>query len=153
MNLSLDEILFLGETTFEDIEHTTLCVVLSQPVINADEASLFEAMVRWSLKECERRTMDTHPDRQRQCLGEALFLIKYLTFPPAEFAAGPAKSGLLTQHESFAILMNISSPGSWELPDYILTDTEPRKVPRDLLPMASSGPADVDVTIRFWCHR
>ena len=97
--------------------------------------------------------MDIHPDRQRQCLGEALFLIKYLTFPPAEFAAGPAKSGLLTQHESFAILMNISSPGSWDLPDYILTDTEPRKVPRDLLPMASSGPADVDVTIRFWCHR
>ena len=143
----------LCETTFEDIEHTTLCIVLGQPVINADEASLFEAMVRWSIKECERRTMEIAPERQRQCLGEALFLIKYLTFPPAEFAAGPAKSGLLTQHESFAILMNISSPGSWDLPDYILTDTEPRKIPRDLLPMASSGPADVDVTIRFWCHR
>ena len=143
----------LCETTFEDIEHTTLCVVLSQPVINTDEASLFEAMVRWSTKECERRTMEIGPERQRQCLGEALFLIRYLTFPPAEFAAGPAKSGLLTQHESFAILMNISSPGSWDLPDYILTDTEPRKIPRDLLPTASSGPADVDVSIKFWCHR
>ena len=80
----------LCETTFEDIEHTTLCVVLSQPVINTDEASLFEAMVRWSTKECERRTMEIGPERQRQCLGEALFLIRYLTFPPAEFAAGPA---------------------------------------------------------------
>ncbi len=35
----------LGEPTFEDVEHSTLCIVLSQPAINADEASLFEAMV------------------------------------------------------------------------------------------------------------
>ena len=67
------------------------------------------------------------------------FLVRYLTFPPGEFAAGPAKSGLLTQHESFAILMNISSPGSWELPDYMNTETEARKIPRDLVPMLSSG--------------
>ena len=67
------------------------------------------------------------------------FHVRYLTFPPGEFAAGPAKSGLLTQHESFAILMNISSPGSWELPDYMNTETEARKIPRDLVPMLSSG--------------
>ena len=67
------------------------------------------------------------------------FSVRYLTFPPGEFAAGPAKSGLLTQHESFAILMNISSPGSWELPDYMNTETEARKIPRDLVPMLSSG--------------
>ena len=67
------------------------------------------------------------------------FPARYLTFPPGEFAAGPAKSGLLTQHESFAILMNISSPGSWELPDYMNTETEARKIPRDLVPMLSSG--------------
>lgn len=38
----------LSEPTFEDIEHSTLCIVLGQPVINADELSLFEAMVRIS---------------------------------------------------------------------------------------------------------
>jgi len=144
----------LTENTFEDVEHATLCVVLNQPMINADEASLFEGMVRWGIKECERRGMDSNqPDRQRQCLGEALFLIRYLTFPPSDFAAGPAKSGLLTQTESFAILMNISSPGSWEMPEYMNNETEPRQIPRELMPMLSSGPADVDVTIRFWCHR
>ena len=36
---------------------------------------------------------------------------RYLTFTASEFAAGPAQSGLLTQEESFAILMNISAPG------------------------------------------
>ena len=30
---------------FLEIEHTTLCVVLGQPMINTDELSLFEAMV------------------------------------------------------------------------------------------------------------
>ena len=39
---------------------------------------------------------------------------RYLTFTASEFAAGPAQSGLLTQEESFAILMNISAPGEWE---------------------------------------
>ncbi len=94
--------------------------------------------------------MDSNaPEKQRQCLGDALFLIRYLTFPAAEFAAGPAKSGLLTQHESFAILMNISSPGSWELPDYMNSETETRRVPRELL-ATSTGPADVDMTTRHW---
>ena len=79
------------------------------------------------------------PDGQRQCLGEALFLIRYLTFTAPVFAAGPAKSGLLTQPESFAILMNISAPGSWEMPEYMNKESEPRKMPRDLLPMLSSG--------------
>lgn len=144
----------LTEGTFEDVEHSTLCIILSQPMINTDESSLFEAMLRWSIKECERRSPDpVQADRQRQVLGDALFLIRYLSFPASEFASGPAKSGLLTQQEAFAILMNISSPGSWDLPEYINKERQPRQVPLDLIPMLTSGPADVDVTIRFWCHR
>ena len=35
-------------------------------MINADESSLFDGMVRWGIKECERRGMDSNqPDRQR----------------------------------------------------------------------------------------
>ena len=33
-----------------------------------------------------------------------------------EFAAGPALSGVLTQEESFAILMNLSSRDKWPMP-------------------------------------
>ena len=53
----------------------------SQDTINADESTLFEAMLRWAVKECERRGLESNePDSQRRCLGEALFLIRYLTF-------------------------------------------------------------------------
>jgi hypothetical protein len=69
-------------------------------------------MLRWSAKECERRGLEPTPDRKRFCLGDALFHIRYLTLTAAQFASGPAKSGLLTQQESFAVLMNISSPGN-----------------------------------------
>jgi hypothetical protein len=66
------------------------------------------AVTRWSEKECERRGLEPTPDRKRFCLGDALFLIRYLTLTAAQFASGPAKSGLLTQLESFSILVSIS---------------------------------------------
>merc|ERR1719150_3367501 len=108
-------------------------------------------MVRWSVKECERRGMVPSAEKKRSDLSQALFLIRYLTFPPTEFAAGPATSELLTQEESFAILMNISAPGSWDLPDYLSKEREPRKLPRELTP-GSHGEI-VDLSSRFWCKR
>ena len=138
----------LSENTFEDVDHTTLIVILSQDEINADESSLFDAMIRWAEKECERRGLEVSGDKKRAVLKDALFLIRYLTFAPAEFAAGPARSDLLTQEESFAILMNISAPGSWDLPDYLSKEREPRKLPRELLPAT-----DVDMSTRYWCRR
>ena len=139
----------LSETTFDDVDHSTLVVILSQDEINIDEASLFDAMVRWSVKECERRGMVPSAEKKRSVLSDALFLIRYLTFPPAEFASGPATSELLTQEESFAILMNISAPGSWDLPDYLCKERDPRKTPPELLASASI----VDTSYKYWCKR
>ena len=139
----------MSETTFDDVEHSTLVVILSQDEINVDEATLFDSMVRWSVKECERRGLEATGEKKRSVLSDALFLIRYLTFPPAEFAAGPATSELLTQEESFAILMNISAPGSWDLPDYLCKEREPRKTPQELLPAASV----VDTSHKYWCRR
>ena len=47
-------------------------------------------MVRWAGKECERRALDPK-SQKRTVLKDALFLVRYLTFAPAEFAAGPAR--------------------------------------------------------------
>ena len=80
----------LSESTFEEVDYTTLVVILSQDEINADESTLFDAMVRWAGKECERRALDPK-SQKRTVLKDALFLVRYLTFAPAEFAAGPAR--------------------------------------------------------------
>merc|ERR1719219_2168093 len=86
-------------------------------------------MDRWAGRECERRGIKKIGDTKRVVLGDAVYLIRYLSLSAAEFAAGPAQSGILPQQESFSILMNISCPGSWELPDHMSRIAEPRTEP------------------------
>jgi len=150
----------LSESTFEEIDISTLSSILAQESISADEALLFEAAARWSLRECERRGLEATPERRRACLGEAIHLVRYLTFTASEFAAGPAQSGLLTQEESFAILMNISAPGSWEIPDHMASlerMSVRRKDPRDSddgsPPLSMLDACDVDMSVRVYCKR
>merc|ERR1719412_2937514 len=85
---------------------------------------------------------------KRQVLQEAVYLIRYLSLSAAEFAAGPAQSGILLQQESFSILMNISCPGSWELPEYMAGMAEPRKDPGRLM-----EPPVLELRSKHWCKR
>ena len=72
---------------------------------------------------------------------------RYMTLTAAEFAAGPAQSGLLSQQESFAILMNISCPGSWDLPAHMEPNTELRRDPAKQLAV------ELDLGAKLWCKR
>ena len=87
-------------------------------------------------------------ESKRLVLGDTLYLIRYLTLSAAEFAAGPAQSGILLQQESFSILMNISCPGSWELPEYMAGMAEPRKDPGRLM-----EPSVLELRSKHWCKR
>ncbi|XP_023320442.1 BTB/POZ domain-containing protein 6 isoform X2 [Eurytemora carolleeae] len=137
----------INEPSWEDVEQSTLQIFLSRDTLSAPEVLLFDAIDRWSTKECERRGVEVSPEKKRFVLGEALFLIRYLTLTAAEFAAGPARSGLLTQQESFAILMNISCPGSWDLPKHMNSITEVRKGP------SVQAASDLDLGTKLWCKR
>ena len=75
-------------------------------------------------------------------------MCRYLTLTAAEFAAGPAQSGLLSQQESFAILMNISCPGSWDLPSHMEPSQELR---RD--PAKQQLALDMELGAKLWCKR
>lgn len=96
------------DDTFQDIEHATLCTVLKQDSISAPESLLFDRMISWADKECERRgIVKADNSSRRSCLGEAAYLIRYLTLSATEFADGPAKSGILSQE-----VRSINSPRS-----------------------------------------
>lgn len=57
-------------------------------------------------------------EKLRTLAKPAMQKIRFLTMEVADFADGPAQSLLLTKEESFAILLNISSPRSkYPLPD------------------------------------
>merc|ERR1719153_929855 len=138
----------IGEPTWEDIEQTTLAVVLRKDSLAAPESVMFEAMDRWASRECERRGVESDGDSKRLVLGDAVYLIRYLSLSAAEFAAGPAQSGILLQQESFSILMNISCPGSWELPDHMKGIAKPRKDPGRVV----ESPV-LDLGSKHWCKR
>ncbi|CAL4228659.1 unnamed protein product, partial [Meganyctiphanes norvegica] len=54
---------------------------------------------------------------------------RFLSLTPAEFANGPAASGLLNQDECYHPLMNISSPGCLPLPQGFSPLTTSRQPP------------------------
>jgi len=143
--------------TWEEIEHATLDLVLRHESLSAPESHLFDAMDRWAERESERQGMPCNGDAKRIVLGDTVFLIRYLSLSAAEFAAGPAQSGILLQQESFSILMNISCPGSWELPTYMKRIAEPRGDPANVQPTLPGGSKGTTGGLpgleRFWCKR
>lgn len=48
-------------------------------------------------------------DKEKPTIRSAIEKIRFLTLTPQQFAEGPARSSLLTESESFAVLMNILS--------------------------------------------
>ena len=111
-------------------------------------AQIISQLSRWAVRECERTGAVVSGESKRLVLGDTLYLIRYLTLSAAEFAAGPAQSGILLQQESFSILMNISCPGSWELPEYMAGMAEPRKDPGRLM-----EPPVIELRSKHWCKR
>lgn len=59
-------------------------------------------------------------------LGEIINEIRFLSVIPKEFASSPALSGILTEKECLAILMNVINPGSWCLPIHLSSNRTQR---------------------------
>jgi len=50
---------------------------------------------------------------------------------PDEFASSPALSGILTESECLAILMNISSRDKWPMPSQLSVSRQQRRLGRE----------------------
>lgn len=99
----------LRESSWEDVELKTLLKVLDQDDLQiASEVELFYAVERWAKAECRRKNLD-HTDGKilKSVVGDALVKIRFLSLAAQEFAEHVSTSSLLTQSESYAIVMNI----------------------------------------------
>lgn len=84
----------------------------------------------------------------RSVLGPAISKIRFLTLTPSQFAEGPALSPLLSQDESFAVLLNISSTSASckiPLPEGFSNSVESRR------PTAQASSSYVDM--KLYCVR
>ncbi|CAL4062311.1 unnamed protein product, partial [Meganyctiphanes norvegica] len=121
--------LLINDRSFEEIEIATLKTLLQQEKLSVKEDDLFLGSVRWAEQECQRQALEPTPTNKRKVLGDSITLIRFLSLTPAEFANGPAASGLLNQDECYTLLMNISSPGCLPLPQGFSPLTTSRQPP------------------------
>ncbi len=108
------ELIDLQATTVlasEDVEDLDISavnmIVCRETLCLRSEVEVFEAIHRWTLRECKRQRLELTSENKRRVLEGAQYLVRYLTMTPEVFEAGPATSGLLTREESDAILANI----------------------------------------------
>lgn len=100
---------------FVDIDHKTLESILSRETLNAREASVFNAVMRWAVAECRRREIDATPENKRMVLGASLYFVRMPAMNLEEFANGPAQSGMLTAQETTDIFLNFTATNKPEL--------------------------------------
>ena len=99
----------LQSDSFIDIDHKTLEAILSRDSLDANEADLFVAATRWAEAECTRQGRDTSPHECREVLGEALYLLRFPTMTPRDFADGAGKSGILDMQEINDLLFHLTA--------------------------------------------
>ncbi|KAF4532248.1 hypothetical protein B566_EDAN004334 [Ephemera danica] len=146
----------IQENNFEDIAVTTLDMLLQQDNLKvSSELDLIDASLRWARKEAERKALSTDGAGLREALASALSHLRFLTLTPAQFADGPALSEVLSRDESFAILLNISSPGRVPLPEGLSTRTDRRRSPNPDPPQSFifSDHAGVRDNRKCFCQR
>lgn len=87
---------------------------------------MFNAVKRWSTRECKRQRLELTSENRRRVLEGAQYLVRYLIISKEDFKAGPYTSGLLTSEEAEAVLANLEAAGAnnitemADLPDHLL---------------------------------
>ncbi|CAL7945976.1 unnamed protein product [Xylocopa violacea] len=121
----------LKEPNWEEVELGTLLTVLEQEDLQiSSEMELFTAVERWAKAECSRKCLDPNDGKSlKAVIGNALLKIRFLSLSPQEFAEGPGMSPLLTQDETFAILMSISTKNKMPMPEGYSTNSNSRAKP------------------------
>lgn len=100
---------------FADIDQKTLETILGRETLNAREASIFLAVMRWADVECRRQGLEVTAENKRQVLGPCLYLIRMPAMSLEEFANGPAQSGMLTPRETTDIFLHFTANNKPEL--------------------------------------
>lgn len=124
----------LSNVSESNMSMQTLLDILDQDQLNIpSEVYLFNMVQSWVISSNETENEKYNVEKIRSFARPALEKIRFLVMDVSDFAEGPAESPLLTKDESYAILLNISSPRSKvPLPDNFSENRIPRTLSRKL---------------------
>lgn len=143
----------LGHNNFEDIGESTLLTIMKEELLDISEVELFDATKRWASRQCILREIEVTGSNMRQVTILILLNTFYtnatwitfkilftgaqhndwtdpllISMTPDEFASSPALSGILTESECLAILMNMSSRDKWPMPSQLSMSRQQRRL-------------------------
>ncbi|XP_063839296.1 BTB/POZ domain-containing protein 6-B-like [Ostrinia nubilalis] len=136
----------------EQIDKPMGLPVKSETVKDVPNSETGEVSIKMSESYCEKQTsLDTYNDESMNSSQENLELsslrsaigkVRFLTMSPAAFAAGPARSPLLSEPQCFALLMHIVSTDSdVPMPEGFSTSRVARNQ-QNLMPEESSSKSE-----------
>eukprot|EP00095_Tigriopus_kingsejongensis_P003215 snap_masked-scaffold699_size109694-processed-gene-0.7 protein:Tk03215 transcript:snap_masked-scaffold699_size109694-processed-gene-0.7-mRNA-1 annotation:"btb poz domain-containing protein 2" len=109
----------LESEDIEDIDISALKMVICRETLCLrSELDVYQALLRWSGRECKRQKIEITRANRREVLEGAQYLVRYLTLNQEDFIEA---SGLLSEEENDSLLSIISCEGHEDpLPDHLI---------------------------------
>ena len=114
----------LESEDIEDIDISALNMVVCRETLDVrNEMEVYNALLRWSGRECKRQKLEMTNANRRKVLEGCQYLVRYLTMSQEEFLRA---SGLLTLEEQDALLViiaqgdSVSIANEEPLPDHLI---------------------------------
>ena len=96
----------LASEDIEDLDIKSINMIVCRETLNVSkESDVFNALQRWSTRECKRQRLELTPENRRSVLEGSQYLVRYLVMSQDEFTKGPYRSGILTKEEEESILV------------------------------------------------
>ncbi|RWS00648.1 hypothetical protein B4U79_12245 [Dinothrombium tinctorium] len=100
----------INTDSFLDIDYNILSIILKKDELQVKEVELYKAVIRWSMRECERREIPVTAENQRLVLGEALYDIRFPLMTGDEFAFNVANQQILSKEEEMSVFAYFANP-------------------------------------------
>jgi hypothetical protein len=99
----------INSEAFCEIGPSTLNVFLKKETFSITEMELFEAILKWTDKECERQGINIEHDKtaRRRILGDSVYEIRFLTMSLENLVKYVSPTGILTDTEILSISKNL----------------------------------------------
>ena len=117
---------FLCPGAFNDITFLTVSELLSRETLISSEIELFQAVFRWSGKQCLKSGIEATGENRRAILGDAIYNIRFLAMSKEDFSHHVLPSDLLTTDECIRILKRINGRSADGTLKWTKRDPRPR---------------------------
>lgn len=104
--------LIFDDPSFYEISNKTLTAILkSEELKGFKEITIYEAVIKWAKKYCEKNDQKVNSENMRTAIGSALQHIRFCSMSIQEFTSCCKENTILNQSETIEIFQNLGTNG------------------------------------------